>query len=315
MFIGNPSTHTPPGAPKHQGAGARPPARGSPIRLDESNSWPGFPGHRFNPSILADGDGYLFAFRNRWLESDVVVGRLDVGFRPIGAASRLALEHPDADRSREDPRLFRFRSRPHLAFTGHKHGERSPSHNQLYARLSADGMAAEEVFAPHYPGRQRWEKNWSFFEHGGEFYAVYSFAPCRVLRVAGAAAALAFETPTASIWRGGEIRGGPPPVLVGDELWCFTHDHVMARICRQYRTGLVALDAHPPFAARRMVAEPILVAERATKPPTHHAYVVFAGGAVRHGDDWIVAHGIHDHWSELHVFRHADLESRLVHVG
>ena len=33
------------------------PTAGRPLRFDEKNLWPGVPGRRFNPSILADGDG------------------------------------------------------------------------------------------------------------------------------------------------------------------------------------------------------------------------------------------------------------------
>jgi hypothetical protein len=290
------------------------PSPGRPLRFDETNLWRGVRGRRFNPSILADGDGYLFAVRDRfWWMSNIYIGRLGLDFRPIGPPQRLDLKHPDAETSREDPRLFLYRGRPHIAFMGAAHGGRAPTQNQLFARLSVGGMTVEEVFFPHYPARQRWEKNWSFFEHGGELFAVYSFTPCRILRIDGNGAALAHETPTAPVWRGGEIRGGASPVRVGDELWCFTHDRIYDGHLL-YRTGLVTLDGRPPFAVRRMVPEPILTADRETKPTVQYSSVVFAGGAVRRGPDWIVAHGIHDHWSELHSFSHADLESRLVPV-
>jgi hypothetical protein len=285
-----------------------------PLRFDHANLWCGIPGLRFNPSILSDGDGYLFACRDRfWYRSNIFIGRLDGAFRPIGRWRQLDLMHPTADTSREDPRLFRFRGRVHMAFMGAAHGLRAPTQNQLYARLSGDGMSVEEVFAPHYPARQRWEKNWSFFEYDGELFAVYSFTPCRILRIEGNAATLAHEMPTAAIWQGGEIWGGAPPVLVGNELWCFTHDRIYDGHLL-YRTGLVTLDRRPPFAVRRIVPEPILAADRRTKPALQYSSVVFAGGAVRCGDDWVIAHGIHDHWCELHSFSHAGLESQLVIV-
>ena len=88
-----------------------------------------------------------------------------------------------------------------------------------------------------------------------------------------------------SVWEGGEIRGGACPVRVGDELWCFTHDRIYDGHLL-YRTGLVALDGRPPFAVRRMIPEPILVAaDRGTKPVLQYASVVFAGGAARGGLD------------------------------
>jgi predicted GH43/DUF377 family glycosyl hydrolase len=135
------------------------------------------------------------------------------------------------------------------------------------------------------------------------------------LKVHGATATLAFETASPVPWSGGEIRGGAAPVRAGDELWCFAHDRVREGPSWTYRTLLVALDCRPPFALRRVVTEPILAADRRTKPAGQYASVVFAGGALRHGDEWIVAHGIHDHWCELHAFQHADLEARLVAVS
>src|SRR5947209_10733558 len=118
---------------------AVPPA-GWPLRFDATNLWPGLPGRRFNPSLLCDGDGYLFAYRNQWWRTDIFIGRLDADFRPTGPARKLELAHADADVSREDPRLSRYRGRPHVSFTGTARGLRAPTHNQLYARLSADGL-------------------------------------------------------------------------------------------------------------------------------------------------------------------------------
>lgn len=157
-------------------------------------------------------------------------------------------------------------------------------------------------------------KNWSFFDHDGELYCVYSFTPCRILKIEGGAASVAFETAAALSWPGGEIRGGAAPVRVGDELWCFTHDHTAVGPWLTYRTGLVALDGKPPFAIRRIIPEPILFPETATKPNAHYASVVFPCGAVRRGDEWVVAVGAHDHWCELHRFSHRDLDARLVTV-
>lgn len=267
-----------------------PPPSDWPIRFDETTLWPSEPGLRFNPSIIADGDGYLFAVRNKWWGSDILVGRLDASFRPIDHPNRLELGHADADTGRDDPRLFRRRGRPHVSFTGTARGVRAPTHNQLYARLSEDGMQVEELFAPHFPARQRWEKNWSFFEHADDLYAVYSFTPCRILRIQGNTATVAHETPTASIWQGGEIRGGAAPVRVGDELWCFTHDRILEGARLTYRTGLVTLDGAPPFTVRRMIGVPILSGDARSKPKGQNASVVFAGGAVRR-DNVLVNNG------------------------
>lgn len=296
------------------------PAPGPPIapglvaRFDHRSLWPSVPGMRFNPSILADGDGYLFAARNGWRGSDIYVGRLDAAFRPVGEPARLALRHRDANYGREDPRLFWHAGKPHLSFIGVVGGRRIRHTNQLFARLSRDGRRVEDVFHPRYPGRRLWEKNWQLFDHNNDLYAVYSIAPHRVLRVRSNDAELAFEAPFPAPWRGGELRGGAAPVRVGDEWYSFFHDRVELGGHRVYRTGLYCFSARPPFQPTRYIPEPILTADTATKPADQYASVVFAGGAVRAGDSWVVAHGVHDRYSELHAFDAADLERRLVPV-
>jgi FkbM family methyltransferase len=310
-------------APRPPVIAESPQPAGWPVRFDERNCWPGAPGLRFNSSILPHDSGYLFAYRNGWRGSEIFVGRLDGGFRPVGSPVRLALYHPDANYGREDVRLFIHGGRPHVSYIGVVGGRRIRHTNQLFARLTADGMSVEDVFSPvDYPqGRAKqeprpWEKNWGFFDHDGDLYAVYTIAPHRVLRVRSNEAELAYSTPTPFTWHGGELRGGAAPVRVEGEYWSFFHDRVTGVDGKlQYRTGLYTFDARPPFRPLRYILEPILVADPATRPSDQYASVVFAGGAVRVGDDWIVAHGVHDRWSELHRFAHADLESRLIRVA
>lgn len=292
------------------------PPPGWPIRFDERNLWPGAPGLRFNSSILADGDGCLFAYRTGWRGSDIWIGRLDAAFQPIGEPRQLHLRHREANYGREDVRLFRHKGRPHVSFIGVVGGKRIRHTNQLFARLSPDGMRVEDVFLPKFAGRRLWEKNWQFFDAGGHLYAIYYVNPHRVLRVASNVATLAYESPGLPDWQGGEPRGGAAPVLVGNEWWCFFHDRVNGPDGKlQYRTGIYTFDAEPPFLIRRYIPDPILEADPTTRPADQYASVVFPGGAVCQDGEWIVAHGVHDRWSELHCFDHATLDGRLVPVA
>lgn len=292
-----------------------------PLRLDETNLWPNLPGLRFNSSILADGDGYLFYARTGWSGSKIVGGRLDANFQPVGRGVPLNLAHPDAAVGAEDVRAFRHKGRPHISFIGVvRHRKRICTH-QLFARLSPDGLTVEDVFSPRdYPAgrmnadRPLWQKNFQFFDHRDELYAVYSIRPHVILKIESNTVALAYETPGLPDWHGGEPRGGAAPVRVGDEFWSYFHDRISVGGHLVYRTGLYTFDARPPFAIRRMIPVPILTADRLTNPG-NYCSVVFPGGAVRVGDEWTVAHGIHDRYSELHRFSHADLESRLVPVA
>jgi FkbM family methyltransferase len=299
-----------------------PPGVTWPIRFDEHNLAVGQPGKRFNTSIAAVEGGYLLAYRDGWRGSEIHTVRLDPQFRPVGDPARLNLRHADADYGREDARLFYHRGRLHLSFIGVVGGRRIKHTNQLFARLTADGRGVEDVFSPadYPPGRRRstarqWQKNWQFFDHAGQLYAVYTIAPHRVLRIDSNDATLVHETPTPLTWPGGEMRGGAAPVLVGDEWWCWFHDRIEDAGHRVYRVGLYTFAADPPFRVRRYAPEPIMVADRATKPPDQYASVVFPSGAVKAGGAWVVSMGVHDRWTELHAFAHADLDSRLVRVA
>ncbi len=264
-------------------------------KFNEGNLAEGCPGRRFNPSIIADGEGYVF----------------DAWFKPCSVPVQLNLFHKlEAMFGREDPRLFRYRGAIHVAYAG-VIGEQTFHHTSvLYARLGAD-LQVTELFYPYYPSRNLWEKNWAFFEHGENLYCVYSIAPHKILRVDGNRADLAYETPVTHYWQGGEMRGGTCPVRVDDEYWCFFHDRVPGPGYDVYRTGLYAFSAKPPFALTRLAPEPLLTAVSKTKPKDQYCAVLFAGGAVRNGEQWVVAHGIHDRWSELNEFKHSELEKKL----
>lgn len=289
-------------------------AKHGPVRLDENTLAPEVPGRRLNPGLLPWGDGYLFAFRSSWADADIYLTQLDREFRPTGPPAKLDLYHPtEAPDGREDPRLFLFRGRVHVAYAGLNRAAGRVS--VLYAPLTQD-LRVVRVYCPDYAQRAEHEKNWSFFEGpDGNLYAVYSFRPHRVLRIDGDRAELAYGTATPDCWRFGEARGGAPPVRVGDEWWSFFHSHTADADGRAYVAGLYTFDADPPHAVRRVVPEPILSADRGTRTDGSGPAVVFPAGAVRVGGDWVVACGIHDHWSELHRFSHADLAGKLVPVG
>lgn len=288
-----------------------------PIRYDKSNLWPSHPGERFNPSIIDDPatGGYIFAYRSGWKGSEVYLGRMDAQFKPVGQPTRLHMRHRECGYGREDPRLFRFKGKLHVAFIGVV-GPRKILHtSQLYARIS-DDFKVERVFYPHYPQRNSWEKNWQFFEHDGVLYAGYSIAPHRVLRIDGDRAEMVYQEPTRAGWSGGEMRGGAAPVRVGDEYWCFFHDRIVVGGVRVYRGGLYTFEAQPPFRPLRIIPEPILNADIRTKPKDQYAAVVFPCGAVRTPDDrWVLSAGIHDRKTALFQFDHAELERRLKPIG
>src|SRR5690606_34380981 len=101
---------------------------------------------------------------------------LDDGLKPLRTVVLPQLRHPRANYGREDPRLFVFRGRLHIAYIGVQGTGQGVATHQMYARLT-DDLRVEEVFHPEYAFRREWEKNWQFFEWENELFAVYSIAP------------------------------------------------------------------------------------------------------------------------------------------
>lgn len=278
-------------------------------RFDEGNFGQGRGGWRFNGSIIDDSGGFVLAARTGWAGSKIIVGRLDAELRPVGQTKVLPLRRPESRVGREDPRLFRFAGKLHVAFIGVEPWQTGVRTNMLYARLS-DDLAVEDRFYPQYSRRREWEKNWQFFDYAGELFAVYRMTPFQVLRICGNHAELVYEHDWSPNWKGGELRGGAPPVRVGDEFWSFVHDKVDDAGMPLYRTALYTFDAHPPFRPRRIAPSPVMVADKLTNT-NNYAHTVFTCGAVRCNGRWLTASGVHDRWLEVHELQHDELDAAL----
>lgn len=288
----------------------------APFRLDEHNLYPGLPGKRFNPGLIAWGDGYALCWRDGWKGSNLWCCRLDARFTPTGPAVRLDISHPRSNYGREDPNLFVHDDALHVAFVGVEgRGTRVVRTNVLYARLG-DGFRVEAVYAPVAPGidPNRWEKNWQWFSHDGTLYAVYSVTPHRVLRVDKNRCSWAFDTPGVP-WAGGEPRGGATPLRVGSEFWSFFHDsvHPGRGDKKTYRVGLYTFSPDPPFRVLRYVSIPVAVADRSALND-NYCHVLFPRGAVAAGDRVVLSCGVHDRYTHLVPLSAHELSQRLVHV-
>ena len=284
-------------------------------RFDQTVLEPIGQNHRFNASLLFWQGDYLLAYRDGWAGSEIWLTWLEKtsgGFQPLGKPWKLNLFHPrEAAYGREDPRLFVHQGRVHVAYVGVIGPVEVLHTSVLYARLRADLSDAEEIFYPYYPKRNAWEKNWSFFSHDDQLYAVYSIAPHRVLRIEGNYAYDAHLSPCPAQWLlQTEMRGGSAPVRVDDEYWCFFHSRV-EEPRRRYVMGLYTFEAKPPFRPKRFVSQPLLWADPATNPD-NYADVVFPCGAVlEKKKTWYVSMGIHDRWTEIVQIPHDALQEVL----
>ncbi len=275
------------------------------VKIPSETYIPKAEGLAFNASLIRWRGQLLLAHRTGWAGCEVRVIPVDDNYRPIGPSVQLDLLHGAATFGREDPRLFVFRGRLHVSYTGFTGSVTSV----LYARLR-DDLTTEAICAPHYSGRRAWEKNWSFFEEENELYAVYSIDPHVVLRIDGDTATVATQSPTNFPWHGGHLRGGASPVLVRGEWYHWFHGAIdlgQEWPTRQYNTGLYTFMPRT-HRVLRLPEHPLAWADHGTRPADQYCSVQFAGGAVLDGDLWRVSCGTHDRWIEVMEYRHADVQ-------
>jgi predicted GH43/DUF377 family glycosyl hydrolase len=290
-------------------------------RIDSAALKLGRVGEAFNSSLFRFKKRLLLCYRTGWSGARLHVAELDKDMTPKKVTTLNGLGHPRATVGQEDPRLFEYQGRLHVSFTGVERSGGGVVTNVLYARLT-DDFRIEEVFAPNYFGRRSWEKNWVFFEWEGMLLAVYSIAPHVILHIRGNQAYPLAETNTAFPWSGGTLRGGCPPVRVGDTFYHWFHGRHGAEGDEQhkwhhskYTIGLYTFPARYPFAIERMTPDPILIADYETLPDDQkrsgNPAVVFPAGAILERGQWAISMGVHDRWTDVAKWDAAEVDKML----
>jgi hypothetical protein len=193
--------------------------------------------------------------------------------------------------------------------------------NQIYlvevdpVRLIPQGRPRPLLLAGQ---RRPVEKNWMLFEHNGELWAIYSIAPHVVLQVTlGDDGPVLCHPAYQHEWdaqaytrRYGELRGGAPPVRVGDQYVAFFHSsfiahpwrHRFLRLLRQaptntihYVGGVYGFAAEPPFAPlwlhpSPLLMPPLLPRRRQQLNPIVE-YSAYPCGAIWQDQQWLVTLG------------------------
>ncbi len=271
----------------------------------------GLPEH-FNCSIFEYQGRCLLASRQGEFTGRIFLTELGPDFQPL-ATVPLDIEHPRALSGVEDPRLFSFRGRLHCAFTGVDDAGPARQTHQLVCRLG-DDFRVEKVWLPQFAGRAQFEKNWQFFEHRGSLYSIYAVRPHIVLRHRRHQAELAAQTAAPLPWADHHLRGGAPPVRVGDEYYHFFHTMKESGGHPEYAVGLYTFAAQPPFAICRVAPGPILCPDQYDRPAGFDKSVAFPCGAMLHNGRWIISYGYHDSESRVAVFEADVIEGRLQRV-
>ena len=267
-------------------------------------------GH-FNPGLCRLGDNWLVASRVGEQNPALFLTLMDREWNAI-TQKPFRLDHHRCRHGQEDPRLFWFGGRLHLAFTGLEYRDGLVTTNQMLAELDPD-LEPVGVWQPEYADRNQWqEKNWVFFAADEELHSVYSIAPHVILTHSGITARKTAETNCPINWDWGHLRGGAPPVRVRDECYHWFHGTRNLTIdgahTAYYTLGLYTFDARWPHEIKRWVPQPLLHPDiiPGGKP------VVFPCGAARDDEQWIITHGWNDLECRVVMFDFTEIEKRLV---
>jgi predicted GH43/DUF377 family glycosyl hydrolase len=287
----------------------------------------------FNAGMVRWKDQWLMAYRHddvdlgdqhQWekhREASIWIVPLDADFKP-GIPWKVAIDRVMEDedfQKSEDPRLFAFAGDLWLSFTAVSQAWQvsAIAIRNLWPDRSVTGPAPNIVVPygrnPAGPGLKPlgWEKNWSFFEHDGSLHFIYGINPHTVVRLDGSKPVREFKTDAVAAFEGGhhayeELRGGTPPVRVGDLYFSFFHSRFRFEKRNVfphhiYVAGCYAFDAQPPFQIRKVSRVPIMFGDF---EEVWGSAVVFPNGAVIDRDRWIVSYGHNDRSTRLMFIDH-----------
>lgn len=266
----------------------------------------------YNPSICAFNGRVWMAYRSHRMDR-VGEGRCGVAIcetaplikEQVANSQWLDLGGATGKEHHEDPRLFLFQGKMHIAFIETTFPlNRNYIAVQKYARLehTNKGWKVAEVFRPHYGDNyaDKQEKNWQFMEKGGQLYAIYSSEPFVILRLAGDQVVEVIKR-GAIQWPWGEVRGGSPPLRWGNLWLSFFHSSTPAieGAWRRYWMGAITFDDN--FNLVQITHRPLASGSEADDHghdprvgSNWKPYVVFPGGAVPTEAGWDVSLGIND---------------------
>lgn len=286
--------------------------------------WDGWRGGRvFNPGLLADGDGYILAYRAVFTDGYRRIGmcRLDGQFRVV-AGSRVAWsDHAEGEGWFADPRLYEWAGRVYIYWnTGWGEGENSQYLQELdRASLRPAGSARRLDLLGE---RQRIEKNWMLFgDSPGR--AMYVPRPLRLLQ---------FEWPKTECrlgeerqWddggyeaRFGPLRGGAPPAMDSGAYWCVAHSVAYApegfrywpAVFRFRGDGVVTDRPRAPLA----LPNPHRCRRRLPRLNPYVGEVIYPCGMARAGNDWAISYGINDERCAVAVMTREELAAAIERV-
>lgn len=145
------------------------------------------------------------------------------------------------------------------------------------------------------PTHGKHNKNLTWFFHEDKLHCVYTSDPWLIVEFGSKWDVQKHHIGEGVKWKYGLVRGGTPPVLVGDRYYTFFHSSLPWRgRYRRYYMGAIAFDARPPFNPVLWTQEPLLIGSQNDAWHQKKPLVVFPCGAVHEHGKWFVTYGVND---------------------
>lgn len=282
----------------------------------------------FNCALLERPDGdFLIVRRSRnhpgmpWGINDLVAFELH-GIEPReGIPIKISAQHQGEHF--EDPRSIWHDGRAWISCTNFVWGQKWTGAHQILAEVGSDWKSTarhDPVYGnngAHVWANRGFEKNWLWFFHDGKPHLLYLSQPMVILEWSEDFKRyrehISRKTQQAGLWHFGQIRGGSPPIRIGEEYWTFFHSS-MADACagnRRYFLGAMAFEAKPPFNITKITGRPLLRGSAADRFSPHKPLTVFCCGAIHRRGKWLLSAGINDLDSAWAVIPHDELEKEM----
>lgn len=269
----------------------------------------------FNPAIIEyDGDLWLFTRRFRYdipkvhgvsfwdKHSDLAIFKIrrrtmTVEPNPIVPKAPCRWDQENW----EDPRAMVVGDDVYVSFATWVR-DRAWTIRQSLVKLSEGWSSFEVVAETNYGGNankpesgNRHEKNWMWFHQDG-WHCVYSPSPHLTFKANRHSVERQWKAQTKMVWDYGEIRGGTAPLRLNDKEYVVFH-HSSERWRgnkRRYFMGAYTFSVEAPFEPLRMTVEPLLIGSEQDPRVFEGPLVIFPGGAVKQGEDYLVVFGVND---------------------
>lgn len=298
----------------------------------------------FNGSIFRHDDQLYIAYRanNTLIDARIYINKLNPAtYQPEGEPILVDIPNVTASpiAAFEDPRVFTYNGRLYCSFVFLRLGYSAQA--QGLVRLDKNFKVVSTSFIKYgYNHNQAifdpvkrmddrgiihtvnpgniFEKNWQFFAHGKKAMFVYSFTNHTVVEADLPRELGVKEHKSAKVmkWDYGEIRGGTPPVRVGDHYISFFHSSKQEKPKEKvYHMGAYTFSAKAPFEPLQITKKPLLSGDKKDKNRgLWNNIVVFPCGSVKIKNKWLVSYGHNDYSLKLFEIAHEELEQKLTNI-